>query len=329
MRKTALITGITGQDGAYLARKLLEKEYQVFGTSRDAYTNSFSKLKKLGILEKVSISSMAPNDFRSVFKTIDTIRPNEIYNLAGQSSVGLSFEQPVEAFESISVGTLNLLEVIRLCSPDTKFFNASSSDCFGNIEIGSFSEESPFRPCSPYSVAKVASHWTTVNYRESYKIWACNGIMSNHDSPLRPGRFVTQKIVQGAIDIAKAKEEGKHLTMRLGNLECYRDFGYAPEYADAMWNILQCEVADDFIIATGKTRSLKHFAAVVFDQLDLNADDHIVYDPALVRPSDIHRCSLDPSKISMMTPWKAQIDMVGVAKIMVWDAKKNNNFPNK
>jgi GDPmannose 4,6-dehydratase len=192
--KKALIIGVSGQDGAYLAQFLLKKGYRVFGTSRDAQMTSFGNLKALGIHREMEVGSVALNDFRSVLQVLAKVRPDEVYNLAGQSSVGLSFEQPVETFESISVGTLNLLEAIRFIGEPMKFYNASSSECFGNTEGLPANEETPFSPRSPYAVAKAAAFWQVSNYREAYGIFACSGLFFNHESPLRPERFVTRKI---------------------------------------------------------------------------------------------------------------------------------------
>ena len=196
--KRALIIGISGQDGAYLSKLLLERGYEVYGTSRDAQLNPFFNLNYLGIKKNVILHSMSPTDFRSVLQTLKQVRPHEIYNLSGQSSVGLSFDQPVETFDSISVGTINLLEAIRFSNSEIKFYNASSSECYGNSNI-SADEDTPFIPRSPYAAAKAAAHWIVSNYREAYNIYACSGILFNHESPLRPERFVTQKIISAAV----------------------------------------------------------------------------------------------------------------------------------
>src|SRR5215472_9245342 len=250
--KKALVTGISGQDGAYLARLLLEKGYQVWGTSRDAQISSFRNLERLSIRKEVQLASVALNDFRSVIQVLFKAQPDEIYNLAGQSSVGLSFEQPVETQDSIYLGTLNLLEAIRFMGKGIRLYNACSSECFGDLKNEAATEESPFRPRSPYAVAKAAAFWQVSNYREAYHIFACSGILFNHESPLRPARFVTRKIAAAARRIAK----GELRELRLGNIKVQRDWGWAPEYVQAMYLMLQQEKADDYIIATGETRPL-------------------------------------------------------------------------
>jgi GDPmannose 4,6-dehydratase len=233
--KTALICGISGQDGAYLAQLLLSKGYNVCGTSRDAQVSSFSNLVKLGIRDRVKLESVALNDFRSVLQVLTKIQPDEVYNLAGQTSVSLSFEQPVETLESIATGTLNLLESMRFFNKPIKFYNAGSSECFGDTNGEAATESTPFRPRSPYAVAKAAAFWEVANYREAYNLFACSGILFNHESPLRPERFVTQKIVSTACRIAAGSSE----KLLLGNIEIERDWGWAPEYVEAMYLMLQ------------------------------------------------------------------------------------------
>ena len=226
MIKKALIIGITGQDGAYLAQHLLAKGYAVTGSSRDVMASSFGNLNALGIREQVKLISVSINDFRSVFNAIQSSDPDEIYNLAGQTSVGLSFEQPVEAIESIAIGTLNILEVIRVLGKSVRFYNAGSSECFGDTGMTPADENTPFAPRSPYAVAKSTAKWLIHSYRESYGLYACTGILFNHESPLRPERFVTQKIIVGASKI----KAGFIQKIQLGNLDICRDWGWAPEY---------------------------------------------------------------------------------------------------
>ena len=224
--KKALICGVSGQDGAYLSKLLLGKGYEVCGTSRDAQISSFRNLKALGIYDSIKFESMSLNDFRSVLQVLIKIEPDEIYNLAGQSSVGLSFQQPVETLDSISIGTLNLLETIRFTGKPIKFYNAGSSECFGDIGDKSADENTPFRPRSPYAVAKSAAFWEVTNYREAYGLFACSGVLFNHESPFRPERFVTRKITSAACKIAA----GEQKSLRLGNITIKRDWGWAPEY---------------------------------------------------------------------------------------------------
>jgi GDPmannose 4,6-dehydratase len=313
MDKIALITGVAGQDGAYLAKLLLQKGYEVHGTSRDAQISSFSNLGQLGIKDQVQFESMALNDFRSVLQTLARVKPNEIYNLAGQSSVGLSFQQPVETLESISVGSLNLLEAIRFIELPTKLYNAGSSECFGDTAGEAAVETTPFRPRSPYAVAKAAAYWQVANYREAYNLYACSGILFNHESPLRPERFVTQKIVAGACKIAA----GLQAKLYLGNLSIQRDWGWAEEYVEAMWLILQQAKPDDFVIATGRTHSLEQFVERVFTGVKLDWREFVVSDPLMLRPTDIMVGRANPAKAQQQLGWVAKFTMPDVADLMV------------
>ncbi|MCM2358010.1 MAG: GDP-mannose 4,6-dehydratase [Geobacteraceae bacterium] len=311
--KRALICGISGQDGAYLAQLLLARGYEVFGTSRDAQMSSFQNLAALGIRQQVRLESMALNDFRSVLQTLTKIRPEEVYNLAGQSSVGLSFQQPVETLESISVGTLNLLEAIRFCGEPIRLYNAGSSECFGNTDGAAADESTPFRPRSPYAVAKAAAFWEVANYREAYGLFACSGILFNHESPLRPERFVTKKIIAAACRIAAGSRE----TLHLGNTSIQRDWGWAPEYVEAMWRMLQQEQADDFVIATGETNSLEDFVGAAFKQVGLSWRDYVEIDSGLLRPTDLKIGRANPSKAKELLDWQANYRMRDVVSMMM------------
>ena len=253
--KKALICGVSGQDGAYLAQLLLNKGYSVCGTSRDAQMSSFQNLARLGIRDSVKLESVSLTDFRSVLQVLTKIQPDEVYNLAGQSSVGLSFDQPVETLESVATGTLNLLEAIRFTGANIKLYNAGSSECFGDTGELAADESTPFRPRSPYAVAKAAAFWEVANYREAYGLFACSGILYNHESPLRPARFVTQKIVAAACRIATGSSE----QLYLGNISVVRDWGWAPEYVEAMYLMLQQQQPDDYAIATGESNKLEDF----------------------------------------------------------------------
>ena len=317
--KKALICGISGQDGSYLARLLLDKGYEVYGTSRDAQMSSFRNLHFLGIFDRVRLESMAPNDFRSVLQTLTKVKPDEIYNLAGQSSVGLSFQQPVETLESISVGTLNLLEAIRFTGNPIKLYNACSSECFGDTGGIVADESTPFRPRSPYAVAKAAAFWELANYREAYSLFACSGILFNHESPLRPERFVTKKIVSAACRIANGSREKLHL----GKTQIQRDWGWAPEYVEAMWLMLQQERPEDFVIATGESHSLEEFAAAAFSFVGLSWDDYVVSDPDLYRPTDLMVGRANPSRAYKELGWKARYKMQDVVRMMVEAEQKN------
>lgn len=315
----ALICGVSGQDGAYLAQFLLQKGYEVFGASRDAQMASFSNLKSLGINESVHKVSLAINDFRSVLQAIQQVEPDEIYNLAGQSSVGLSFEQPVETLESISIGVLNLLEAIRFSKKNIKFYNAGSSEVFGDTHGTPATETTPFHPQSPYAVAKASAHWIVSNYRDAYGLFACTGILFNHESPLRPTRFVTRKIVSTACRIANGSNE----TLKLGNISISRDWGWAPEYVEAMWKMLQLEKPDDFVVATGSSRKLEDFIQLTFSALQLDWRDHVQSDPSLLRPSDILEGLADPAKAYNVLGWKAKFQLEDILRLMVEAENKN------
>ena len=311
--KTALISGVSGQDGAYLAALLLKKGYSVYGTSRDAQMSSFNNLSRLGIREKIKLQSMILTDFRSVLQTLTKVQPDEVYNLAGQSSVGLSFEQPVETLESMAIGTLNLLEAIRFTGAKIKLYNASSSECFGDTQGIPADENTPFRPRSPYAVAKSTAFWEVANYREAYGLFACSGILFNHESPLRPERFVTQKIVKGAVDIAAGKQE----KLYLGDISIQRDWGWAPEYVQAMYLMLQQQEPDDYVIATGETYSLEKFVEVAFSCVGLNWQNYVESDSNLLRPTDIAVGRGNPTKAEQKLGWKAQYKMPDVVRMMV------------
>jgi GDPmannose 4,6-dehydratase len=316
----ALICGVSGQDGAYLAKLLLSKGYDVFGASRDAQMSSFANLKTLGIYEKISKISLAVNDFRSVLQSIQQVKPDEIYNLAGQSSVGLSFEQPVETLESISIGVLNLLEAIRFTRKKIKFYNAGSSEIFGDTNGVAANETTPFSPRSPYAVGKASAYWIVANYREAYGLFACTGILFNHESPLRPTRFVTRKIISTACRIAAGSGE----TLKLGNISVARDWGWAPEYVDAMWRMLQQETPGDFVIATGVPRRLEDFISLAFSSLQLDWHEYIETDTSLFRPADILMGFGDPAKALRCLGWQAQYGLEEVVQMMV-NAEKGNN----
>ncbi|OUL30800.1 GDP-mannose 4,6-dehydratase [Nostoc sp. 106C] len=313
MMKKALICGISGQDGAYLAQLLLNQGYSVCGTSRDAQISSFQNLLHLGIRDQVKLESMALTDFRSVLQVLTKIQPDEIYNLAGQSSVGLSFGQPVETLESIATGTLNLLEAVRFLGAPIKVYNAGSSECFGDTGETAADETTPFRPRSPYAVAKATAFWEVANYREAYGLFACSGILFNHESPLRPERFVTQKIIAGVCRIAQGSTENVYL----GNMQIQRDWGWAPEYVEAMYLMLQQEQPDDYVIATGESSSLEDFVAAAFASVDLDWRKHVVIDSSLLRPTDLAVGRGNPAKAKNKLGWQAKYKTKDVVQMMV------------
>ena len=308
-----LICGVSGQDGAYLSKLLIDKGYDVYGTSRDANITSFRNLISLRIKDKVKLLSMAVNDFRSVLHTIKKVEPDEIYNLAGQSSVGLSFEQPVETLESISIGTLNLLESIRFLDKSIKIYNAASSECFGDVGDFASDEQTPFRPRSPYAVAKATAFWEMANYREAYGLFACSGILFNHESPLRPERFVTQKIIHSVVRIAAGKQD----ILELGNIEIERDWGWAPEYVEAMWLMLQQDKADDYVIATGKTNPLKRFIQLAFEAVGLDWQNHVQVNSDFIRPSELMISKGNPNKARKVLGWEANYQLNEIVNNMV------------
>jgi GDPmannose 4,6-dehydratase len=310
--KKALICGVSGQDGGYLASLLLEKGYEVHGTSRDPSRASFSALRSLGIEDRVVTHAMTPTDFSSVLTLLRHVEADEIYNLSGQSSVGLSFRQPLETFDSITIATMHLLECIRLLETTVRFYSAGSSEVFGNTPTPA-DESTPFRPRSPYATAKAAAHNAVANYREAYGLHASTGILFNHESPFRPERFVTSKVVQAARRIAAGSRE----RLSLGNLSVQRDWGWAPEYVDAMWRIVQHEPADDFVIATGKSHSLREFVERVFACVNLDARDHVDEHAEPARPSDIAVSAGNPAKAHAELGWKATYDLDMIVREMM------------
>ena len=313
MTKKALIVGVSGQDGAYLAQFLLAKGYEVIGTSRDAQSARFDNLVRLGLRERIAIESMSPTDFRSVVEVLSKSTPDEVYNLSGQSSVGLSFAQPVDTVNGIVNATVTLLEVIRFLGKPIRLYNAGSSECFGEVEGDIADEVTPFRPRSPYGAAKAAAHFMVANYREGYGIYACTGILFNHESELRPERFVTRKIAAAAARIAAGEED----RLVLGNMDIRRDWGWAPDYVDAMWRMLQPEAPRDFVIATGRLSSLQEFVASAFGAVGLDWRPHVAFDPTLRRPTDLRGFAGDAAKAKERLGWSPSVVMPEVARRMV------------
>jgi GDPmannose 4,6-dehydratase len=308
----ALIFGVSGQDGSYLSRFLLAKGYEVHGTSRDSAAGSFGNLRRLGLWGRVKLHSAVLTDFRSVFQVMRAVRPREVYNLAGQNSVGLSFSQPVETFEGITVGNLNILECLRMARSKARVYNACSGECFGDTEGHRADESMAFRPRSPYAVAKAAAFWTAANYREAYGLFICSGIMFNHESPLRPERYVTRKISAAAARIAGGARE----KLRLGDLSVRRDWGWAPDYVEAMWRMLRQPRPGDYVVATGKTCSLGEFVAAVFGHFRLDWRRHVVVDRRLFRPTEVRGNAGDASKAARVLSWRPKTAMPQVAKLM-------------
>lgn len=313
-QKVALICGGSGQDGSYLAKFLLGKGYVVWASSRDAQGASFSNWARIGIEPgQVKTLSMVPEDFRSVFMALRKSDPDEVYYLAGQSSVGLSFEQPAETIQSITLGTLNMLEACRLAERPVRLYQAGSSECFGDTLGEAANETTALKPSSPYAVAKASAYWLVENYRAAYSLYACTGILFNHESPLRPTRFVTQKIISTARRIASGSAE----KLKLGRLDISRDWGWAPEYVEAMWLMLQQDTPEDYVIATGTTVTLEEFVAEVFRCLGLDWKDHVVVDAEFLRPTDLLVSRADPSKAERQLGWKARYRVADVVKGML------------
>jgi GDPmannose 4,6-dehydratase len=296
--RKALIIGVAGQDGAYLADLLLRQGYVVYGTSRDHEVSGFSSLRRLGIRDRVRTLTMVASDFRSVLSVLQRTEVDEIYNLAGQTSVGKSFEYPIETIESILTATINLLECLRLLGRPVRFYNAGSSEAYGNTPVPA-TELTPFAPRSPYATAKAAAHYAVANYREAYGLFACTGILFNHESPLRPERFVTSKIVRAAQRIAAGSGE----RLVLGRVDIERDWGWAPDYVEAMWKMLQQPEPRDFVIATGQRHSLRDFVAAAFHHHGLDWARFTESDPRLFRPTDIDTSCGDPSRASRELGW--------------------------
>lgn len=307
----ALITGITGQDGSYLADLLLEKGYEVFGMVRRASTESFIRIEH--IRDKIKFVQADLLDQLSIISVIEECKPDEIYNLAAQSFVPTSWNQPVLTGEFNALGVTKILEGIRLINKKIKFYQASSSEMFGKVQEVPQTENTPLYPRSPYGVAKVYGHWITINYRESYDIFACSGILFNHESPRRGLEFVTKKITDGVarIKLGRAKE------LALGNLDAERDWGFAGDYVRAMWLMLQQDKPEDFVISTGQTHSVKQFVETAFGYVDLDYKDYVTIDPRFVRPAEVDQLLGNSSKAKEKLGWEPTIDFKGLVKMMV------------
>jgi len=310
-QKKALITGITGQDGSYLAEFLLEKGYRVYGMTRRTSTSNYDRIK--GIVDRIELLPGDLLDQHSLTVLIRDTQPDEVYNLAAQSFVPTSWNQPVLTGEFTALGVTRVLEAIRLTKPDTKFYQASSSEMFGRVQETPQNEKTPFYPRSPYGVAKVYGHWITVNYRESYKMFAVSGILFNHESPRRGLEFVTRKITQG---VARIKL-GRQKKLKLGNLNSKRDWGYAPDYIRAMWLMLQQEKPRDYVVGTGKTWSVRDFAEIAFESVGLNWRDYVEKDKKLLRPAEVDYLRADPTQAKKILGWKPETSFKEMVKMMV------------
>ena len=324
MTKTALITGVTGQDGAYLAELLLSKGYEVHGLARRSSTADVNttRLKWLGIEKDVRIVDGNLTDLSGLARTMRDIRPDEVYNLAAQSFVKSSWQQPILTGNVTGIGVTNVLEALRLESPEARFYQASSSEMYGLIQEPMQSETTPFHPRSPYAVAKLYGHWITINYRESFGLHASSGILFNHESPLRGIEFVTRKVTDAVARIKK----GMSKELRLGNIDAKRDWGHSKDYVRAMWLMLQQDQPDDYVIATGRTTTVRDMCRIAFQYVGLEIDDHLVIDPALFRPAEVEILLGNPAKAKQKLGWEATISMEEMIREMVdADVERHTN----
>ncbi|MFE4707351.1 GDP-mannose 4,6-dehydratase [Peribacillus simplex] len=315
--KTALITGITGQDGSYLAELLLDQGYKVYGLKRRTATPNLENIKSL--INEIDFISGDLRDITSLTEAVQFAKPDEIYNLAAQSFVGDSWRQPIYTGEVTGLGVTNMLEAIRQAKPDARFYQASSSEMFGKVLETPQKETTPFYPRSPYGVAKVYGHWITVNYRESYDMYACSGILFNHESPRRGIDFVTRKVTDAVAKIKLGIQDKLHL----GNIDSKRDWGFAGDYVKAMWLMLQQDEPDDYVIATGETHTVKEFVEIAFEHVGLNWQEHVVQDPQFMRPAEVDILLGDPSKAKQKLKWEPQINFEQLVKMMVDQDLKN------
>ena len=311
MTKTALITGITGQDGSYLAEFLLDRGYKVIGMVRRSSTVNFGRIEQLQ--DRITLAHGDLLDQTSLIEIMREHRPDEVYNLAAQSFVPTSWKQPVLTGEFTALGVTRMLEAVRTAVPESRFYQASSSEMFGKVREVPQNEGAPFHPRSPYGVAKVYGHWITVNYRESYDLFACSGILFNHESPRRGLEFVTRKVTHGAAMI----KLGMSGELRLGNLESRRDWGYAGDYVKAMWQMLQSDTPDDYVVGTGKTHSVRELCEAAFGHLDLNWQDYVVQDPEFYRPAEVDLLVSDPSKVRKQLGWAPEVSFEELIEMMV------------
>ena len=310
-KRSALITGITGQDGAYLTRFLLEQGYQVHGMVRRSSLEKFDRLAE--VREQIELHQGDLLDQLSLIRLLEHVKPDEVYNLAAQSFVPTSFEEPLLTGEFNALGVTRVLEAIRLINPSIRFYQASSSEMFGNIREEPQTETTPCWPRSPYGVAKVYGHWITINYRESYNLFACNGILFNHESPLRGKEFVTRKITDAVARI----HHGHQKKLKLGNLDAQRDWGFSGDYVRAMWMMLQHDTPDDYVIATGEKHTVREFLQHAFNHVKLNWEDHVEVDPDLLRPADVHTLCGDATKARQTLNWEPEVSFPELVTMMV------------
>ena len=311
--KSAFITGITGQDGAYLAKLLLNKGYKVYGLIARRATPTTWRLQFLDIENQVELINGDLTDLPSIIRAINKAKPSEVYNLGAQSFVGASWQQPVVTAQATGMGVLHVLEAIRLTDQSVKFYQASSSEMFGLVQEPLQSEKTPFYPRSPYGVAKLFGHWMTVNYRESFNMFACSGILFNHESPIRGIEFVTRKVTDA---VARIKL-GKQQELRLGNIDAQRDWGFAGDYVEAMWLMLQQNQADDYVVATGRTTTVRDMCKIAFEYVGLNYEDYVVIDPTFYRPAEVEILLGNPAKAKRVLGWEAKTSLNTLIEMMV------------
>ena len=313
MTKSAFITGITGQDGAYLAKLLLEKGYKVSGLLARRSSDTLWRLRHLGIESEVDLLDGDITDLSSLIRIVEQTRADEIYNLAAQSFVGTSWSQPLLTASVTGLGAVQVLEAVRIVNKNARFYQASTSEMFGKIQEPMQSEDTPFYPRSPYGAAKLYAHWMTVNYRESFGMHTSSGILFNHESPLRGIEFVTRKVTDA---VARIKQ-GKQRELRLGNIDVKRDWGFAGDYVDAMWRMLQQDQGGDFVIATGRTTTVRDMCKIAFARAGLDYEDHVVIDPALFRPAEVDILLGNPAKAAEQLGWRAQTSLEALMHMMV------------
>lgn len=313
MTKKALITGITGQDGAYLAKLLLEKGYEVHGLLARRSSPTTWRLKHLDVLDKINLIDGDLTDIASIIRALNRSQPDEVYNLGAQSFVATSWEQPLLTADATGLGALHILEAIRQVRPEARFYQASTSEMFGKIQEPMQSEHTPFYPRSPYGVSKLFAHWMTINYRESFNLYGCSGILFNHESPLRGIEFVTRKVTDAVARIKLGVQD----KLALGNIDAKRDWGFAGDYVEAMWMMLQQDEPDDFVVATGRTTTVRDMCRIAFEYVDLNYNDYVEIDPRFYRPAEVEILLGNPAKAKAKLGWEAKTPLEELMKMMV------------
>ena len=313
MTKKALITGITGQDGAYLSRFLLDKGYEVYGLLARRSSPTTWRLQYLNVLDKVKLIDGDLTDIASIIRALNVSKPDEVYNLGAQSFVATSWEQPLLTADATGLGALHILEALRQVRPEARFYQASTSEMFGKIQEPMQSEKTPFYPRSPYGVSKLFAHWMTINYRESFNIFGCSGILFNHESPLRGIEFVTRKVTDAVARIKLGVQSG----LSLGNIDAKRDWGFSGDYVEAMWAMLQQDTPDDFVVATGRTTTVRDMCKIAFDYVGLDYNQYVTIDPKFYRPAEVEILLGNPAKAKAKLGWEAKTSLHELITMMV------------